>query len=1345
MGKIKGLIIKAMGRGQRARVVCIVCSLLTVLIVFLVLRGPHVSNLLKRLILPEISAATGRNVTVQNIYLNLFPLFIEARGFRAFEDGREVMHVPRIKGYIDLSRILRKEIVIRRLVIKEPDIRMDASQLEDIIERIKVYIKREEQPPVKVRLKSISLDKGSFGFSYRDIYFRGGGLGGDAVISAPGVRVRFTLEEITPVIKGWPELKADLKGSIDIKGNTLDINGLQVGFYGSTIDAGGTVSLSDRTGVGPKGTLDTRLRLLMESFKKVFGLERRAEGEVSAKGTLRLMETEGWDRVPGSAFIDMDLKGNFYIQALMELLKVKERVEGLVDFKGSIKGPLTRPSGDAAVRLTAGNLFGVDVDDLRCRILYRDGLMDFKDGRAALYNGHATADASLKIPGAEYYSLKVRFSDVDSHAVLDLIGWRPDIPPGKVRGELITSGAGFNPSGWFQYEAINKTPHPRDDVMGRISRAKGYYRLHNDVLTLLNSEAGTEKSTLTADGDIDLSTSNLSIDFRLRTADVTDITLPYLHELRGSGELSGTLKGRFSDPVIDATAGIHSASYGDYYLGDVEGDLSYKKDLLEVKRLSASLDKARPGQATATMVHGRIGFKDPDGLFDFKRPVYGLTVSIKNGDIERFTGIIYRQALKLHPWGRFDAGFVITGMGPTPVYRGSITLNKASVDRVAIDSGSLLFSYDYRELSVSDASFRKGESTLNVRGVLSHSGSFDFKASGSRLALRDIVPEEIQIETRIDLTAEGRGTLNDPEIELDSTIHRGRFRDMVIDGGRVRAFLKGKNLQLEAALFNGMVTLNGKGYMKDNMPWTARMDIRPGRYNFLLGAFLKDVPEDLLFNMKGYVEMSGDRSHFSADGVLNQANITLYGYSFSNESAIRFALLDRKLSLSALRMRSGSTSFRVSGGMEIGRGYDLVMEGSSSLAPLKGFSKRIDALRGETEFVIAVSGGWDAPRINGGVTISNAFLGIKGIPYRISSVDGYLYIDEQRIVMQRLSGRVGGGDITISGVAYLRGFKMKRFYVDAVLNSIGVNVSRDFPVDFNGNILYKGDLSSQTISGEIRIKRARYRERVEWKSWLLKARPKERPRGELGALERAALNIRVYGSDNIAIDNNIARASLKLDLLLRGTVSYPVLFGRVESKSGTVYFRNNEFRILNASADFSDPRRINPVMEIVAETSIKGYNIRLNLEGQMEHFNLSLLSDPPLEEIDILSLLTVGRFGRELKGIEGGIGAGEATSFLTGKFQDVLEERVRSLTGLDRLEVGPYVSRTTGAVSPQVTVSKRLLGDRLFVTYSSAVGIAESNNVLRLEYILDKHISLIGVRDEKGGIGGDVKFRFEFK
>jgi translocation and assembly module TamB len=283
------------------------------------------------------------------------------------------------------------------------------------------------------------------------------------------------------------------------------------------------------------------------------------------------------------------------------------------------------------------------------------------------------------------------------------------------------------------------------------------------------------------------------------------------------------------------------------------------------------------------------------------------------------------------------------------------------------------------------------------------------------------------------------------------------------------------------------------------------------------------------------------------------------------------------------------------------------------------------------------------------------------------------------------------------------------------------------------------------VSGNIEINRARYRERVEWKSWLLEKKKTERKyKSEISNLEKAELNIKITGKDNIIIDNNVARAAVGADMVLRGTIYRPVLFGRIETREGTVYFRNNEFKIIHASADFADPKRLNPFVTIAAETVVKSYKIRMNLEGQLDHFDMSLSSDPPLKEMDVLALLTVGQRGGELKGLEGGIGAGEATSFVTGKLQDVVEERARSITGLDRIQIDPHISKKTATVEPRVTVSKRLLADKLYVTYSSPVSSNEEQ-IVKIEYFMGKSVSLVGIRDERGILGGDIRFRFEFK
>ncbi len=1302
---------------------------------FIFFRGPYISNTLKRLILPELSLATGRDVTAKKIYINIIPLFIEARDIKVYDSGRAIITIPRVKGYIGIGSFLRKEINIRRLVISSPELKTERTIIEDIIRKVNEYMKIQRDLPFKVKIRGINIRKGVVDLIEKDSLISLKGASGEIrIIPTGAIWVDLSIFDSRFSLKDWPLLSGSISSSFFINRDSVDLKNLAIMINGSEVHSSGHIPSNIKD-----GELKTRLRVLMETLKGVFGLKKRGEGEIEVNGLVRfLRDVKGIRSDPfNSISVDLDLKGGLYIQSLLELVRVREKIEGLVDFSGNLKGPLSDLTGHGRATMRDGNLFGVAVKRLMCNVGYKDGMLSFSDGRASLYNGTAQATASVQIHGGNFYSVDVKAQDIDSEPLLDLIGWRPDIPHGKVLGDFKISGNGFNPSGWFEYKSLAPKGN---NVLRRIRTIKGSYTMERDVLTLQDARAETGLSELNIEGKIDIASSSLDLQSRLFTRDIADIASPSLEDVTGSGIFYGTVKGRFDDPVISGHISAEKASLYHHGISMVEGDVVYRKKELLIKDASF-----RRGDSEIR-IKGSISFPEAKELFDLGKPSYNLSAMARNLQLSETAPIFLKDLQETSISGLLNADLSIKGTWPE--LRGHMKLQKPSINTISFDSASASFIYEdgnmkFNDLMIKSSSPEK-ESIVQGNGAIYSDRTIQFRIKGD-VSVASVLPHPrtFDIAGNIDFLAGGRGRLDNPEIDITASLTKGRIRTINIGSSSLKAYIRDRELSFESLLFNEKAAIKGRLNLRD-ISWSARIELRSGRYDSLIEAILKDVPEDLLVNIRGYVDLKGKRDHFNAKGFIDELNIHLYGYSFASEKNINFSMEDWRIKLPPVKMRSGATSFDVQGIIDINREIDISLEGRSNLSPLKGFSRKIDIIRGEAEFVLSITGRWDSPKINGGLGISNGFVGIKGISHRLSNAKGYIYIDEDRIVIDKITGNIGGGEIDISGITYLKGFKMRRFYIDSVVNNMTLNISKDFPVNFNGNLLFRGTADSRTLSGEIRVKKARYRERVEWKSWLLKAKTKERPKGEIGTIEDTGLNLKIYGDQDILIDNNIARAQVKVDLLLRGTVLQPVILGRVESISGNVYFRNNEFRIVRASADFSDPRRINPVMGIIAETSIKGYNIRLNLEGQLDHFNLSLLSDPPLPEIDILSLLTVGKFGKELKGIESGIGAGEATSFLTGKMQDIIEERVRTLTGLDRLEVDPYVSKTTGTVSPRITVSKRLLGDKLFVTYSSAVGTAESN-VLKLEYLLNKNISLIGVRDEKGGIGGDIKFRFEFK
>ncbi|MGD0283141.1 MAG: translocation/assembly module TamB domain-containing protein, partial [Dissulfurispiraceae bacterium] len=1293
-------------------------------------RGPNISNALKRIILPELEAATGRKFVAQQIYINVFPLFAEIKGLKSFDDnGEKILEVERVKGYLGLSGLIQRKITIKRLVLKNPDIRADKKQIAEISANITKYLAGQPKSSLKVEVKSVSVYDAELSYKDKDYGLLMGGFSADVIL---GQTPKFIVASKKMVFdkKGLREAKGSLEAEFRLRNSMLDLKNLKITSYGSGINTSGSLDTSSLI-----GRFTSEAVIYLDTVKKIFGLKRNGDGQITVSGSIGF---DGLKSGINSIFADVKVKGDLFIETLMEFLNVKEKITGHISVEGFLKGPVNNLHAEGKAVLDKGNLFGVPVDKLDCKLSYQDGALRFLDGKAGILHGSALAEGMIRLPVVNYFEVKVRAEDVSSEGLLKLIGLHGILPEGKVNGTLATAGRDFDPAGQFFYR---RTIAGRD-ILGRVRNIKSRYSMKKQVLSFDQMFFSSDKSRLSAAGSLDLEKSTLSFRGEGETEDIRDLSSPYFTALSGAARFSHAVSGSLNDPVIDMHFDAHqttlaarglaasaAASNNDFIFDTVEGTLHYKKKELTLEHFSAKSPKEKVGAS------GSILFPRAAKLFDLKKPDFNLSVSARDIGIKKVAALFTGKSAVS---GVLDTDFNLSGgLGAIrlsgEVHGSDITVS----DQYAINNADGHISYERGSLSIKSLRLMKGTSTVDISGFVGPHDKFSLDATGKSIRLSDIIPEKDKDKLKLrykelfadnffdtvsisNLCINGSGTFGSPIISLRGDIHAGAYRGRPVGSGDIIGELNGKNLTVTARLLDKKLKINGGVQLTGTMQWHATADLQSARYDFIAANLLKDVPDDLLINLRGNIIARGDKDHINVSAKIDEAHVYLYGTGYTSSSGIMLTLVDKKLSIGSISMKSETSELRLAGTVSIGSGYDLLIEGSSSLAPLKALSRNIDLIKGNASFVCSITGDWNKPRINGDMEVSNGALGFRNVRYRLSSVSAYLYFDEDRIILDRCSGKLFGSDITATGSAYLQKFTIKRFLFSSSLSNATASVSKDLWVNFNAELNYRGTPDSQTILGDVEIKRAKYTAMVEWKSWLLGFRQKQRPRAESSGLDNTNLNVRVRGAD-LMIDTNVAKASANMDLLLKGNVSQPVVLGKVEAKEGIVYFRNNEFKILQTTLDFSNPNQIAPYFTIVAETKVRGYNIRLSLNGYIDQFNLALSSDPFLAESDIFSLLTIGQIGKNLKGLEGGIGASEAASFLTGKMQDVVEERLRTITGLDRLSIETSVSsrsesaltttsaltNVTGTVSPRVTVSKRLLGDKLYVTYSTASGAGE--------------------------------------
>src|SRR5262249_48595174 len=158
--------------------------------------------------------------------------------------------------------------------------------------------------------------------------------------------------------------------------------------------------------------------------------------------------------------------------------------------------------------------------------------------------------------------------------------------------------------------------------------------------------------------------------------------------------------------------------------------------------------------------------------------------------------------------------------------------------------------------------------------------------------------------------------------------------------------------------------------------------------------------------------------------------------------------------------------------------------------------------------------------------------------------------------------------------------------------------------------------------------------------------------------------------DGLFVDNNFAKAEMRADLRVAGTTDKPALSGNVEVLSGEVTFRNRVFRVTGGAIDFHDPYRINPALNLSAESQISTaeaqYTGRVTVSGTVEEPRVEFSADDPgLSQNDVLSLVTFGKTTAQVQRESGGVGVGDVLALVPSQYTGDVKGRVRTLFGVD--------------------------------------------------------------------------------
>jgi translocation and assembly module TamB len=320
-------------------------------------------------------------------------------------------------------------------------------------------------------------------------------------------------------------------------------------------------------------------------------------------------------------------------------------------------------------------------------------------------------------------------------------------------------------------------------------------------------------------------------------------------------------------------------------------------------------------------------------------------------------------------------------------------------------------------------------------------------------------------------------------------------------------------------------------------------------------------------------------------------------------------------------------------------------------------------------------------------------------------------------------------------------------------------VTVPFPPDFrstlDADVEIRGSQREQIVSGVVNLRRTEYTEDIELADLINARRDQTIEESSIDLTTAVFSDLRVEGRNALVVRNNLADLVGSVSLRLDGPVSDPVIAGRITATSGTLNFRNDRYDITRALLDLPPSRNADPIVNIQAESQIRGYRVIVSLTGPLSQPQAAVRSEPALPQDDVVSLITTGQLtsGDTSTSILSQTGLGTATSLLTDALINAPAQRATSkLFGLTRFEINPIIGGRAGSTpAARLTVGKRI-SKEVTVTYSTNV-TSDPNHILALEYRVSDRLSFVAqyeqgstqrLTDRNHNFNFEIRFRKRF-
>lgn len=642
------------------------------------------------------------------------------------------------------------------------------------------------------------------------------------------------------------------------------------------------------------------------------------------------------------------------------------------------------------------------------------------------------------------------------------------------------------------------------------------------------------------------------------------------------------------------------------------------------------------------------------------------------------------------------------------------------------------------------------------RAQVSGSGAYNLKSETFRLqaiggnfelaTIPQLNRKYLAVAGQLSFNASGSGTLSAPVVNASANLHNLVINGQRVGDGRLLAVTNGDTMQISArsnfqsaeAAMAGNIRLRGE--------FPANISVQVSDFDFM--PFLDAAFQT---SLKGSSYVGGtltiigplkNPSALSVQAEIPRLRAEMQGIEMHNAEPIRLTVNNERVRLDSFNLVGTDTQFTAAGSVSLSgdRRMSVRADGRLNLKLAQSFDPDINS-SGFVDVHINVRGTVSRPNLVGEVKLTNGAASFIDFPNGLSNINGTLIFNEERIQVQTLTARTGGGDIRIGGFATYN--PSVAFNVTVQGNDIRMRYPQGVSTSGNLDLKLAGTLNNSTLSGDITITRFSFNEQFDLGSYLAKsisapAVPTNSP------LNNVHFNLHVVSIPQLQVQSSLAKVAGTADLKVRGTPVTPVLLGHINITEGQLEFSGATYRIDRGDVSFINPTHTEPTIDVAATTRVRDYDITLRFSGEPSRgLKTNYSSDPPLPAPDIINLLAFGQT-REQAQIEATEGTNTMTetvsnAILGQAINNAVSNRMQKIFGVSRVKISPELGGAQTNPTAQLTIEQQV-SDKITVTYISNLTQSSQQSIF-VEYYFNRNISVLGGRDQYGVVSINLRVR----